>query len=956
MHLNQAVTEFCGQWRTFAGITCVPKKMDASPKGTFKIEQAIMKQRCTFFFNLLFLCCANALLAQPVNNECNNATPLTNLNNWCSAAAAFTTVGATLSSQTDATCFPGGNADVWFSFVAQANTANIRIIGATAGNIPPGGTLKDPQFAIYSGSCNNLVEESCISDGFGSNIAETFAGPLTIGQTYFIRVDARNDNVGTFKLCINNYNAVPDLSGDCPTGVILCDKSPFSVDLAVGEGDDPNEVDPSACIQAEIDCSWYRWTCKEAGTLTFIITPSNPSDDIDFAVYELPGGINDCAGKQMVRCEAGGENQMQPFDTWEACTGPTGLSLTDTDLSEPPGCSPAQNNFVAALDMVVGKSYALVVNNFSQTGSGFSIEFGGTGTFLGPTASFTFAPQTVCQDADITFTDASTSQDPITAWEWNFGIGASPATANGKGPHQVSYSTPGIKSVALTITNEEGCKVTFVQNITVLPLPEVAPTVLKDYCGPDDNTGAILLSPTGDGQPYTYDWQGNGVFVADTSLLNLGSGNYTVVVQTANGCTQSFDFTVEEGLSLAANIDPVTPPTCNGDSDGSISISIQISNPPVLFDFGNGPQSSNTLSGIPAGTYNVLVVDGQGCEGSFTIEVVDFPPLVLDIAPVDISCFGANDGTISILPSGGAGGYSYLWSTGATTATIANLPAGVYTVTVTDENGCAGTAQATIIEPEPLTATLETVDVICFGDETGVISITAAGGTPPYLYSTDGTNFQTAADITNLPAGNYDVVVQDSRGCTFTLPAVINQPPPIIVEAGPDQTVDLGYPANIVATVTPTNLAVTLSWLPSETLSCPDCLRPTATPYGTTTYLLTATDQNNCTGSDSVTIFVNLVYPVYIPNVFSPDANGLNDLFTVFAGPAAKIVRTLKVFDRWGNHVYDGYDLPLNDATQGWDGFFRGKLMDTAVFAYLAQVEFIDGKVITFKGDVTILR
>ncbi len=917
-----------------------------------------MKQRFANYLCLTFVCCATSLFAQPANNECATATPLTNLNNWCSSAAAYSNVGATLSNVINPSCFPSGNADVWFSFVAQANTVNVRVIGATAGNIPPGGSLEEPQFAIYSGDCNNLTLVQCASDGFGVNLAETFAEPLTIGETYYIRVDARNNNTGTFRLCVNNYNAVPELSGDCPTGVILCDKSTFSVELAVGAGSDPDEVDPFSCIQDELAASWYRWTCDQSGTLSFTITPNNPTDDIDFAVYELPGGLDDCENKEMVRCEAAGENVNEPFSTWEICTGATGLSLSETDVTEVPGCPLGQNNFVAALDMVAGRSYALLINNYSQSGNGFSIEFGGTGTFLGPTASFTVAPQTVCLGAEVTFTDASTSLDAITDWEWSFGSGASPATANGDGPHTVTYSTPGLKSVALTITNEEGCQVTTVQNINVLPLPEVDATLLDDYCGPTDSTGAVILTPTGPGQPYLYDWVGDGNldFTTDSSRLNLTAGLYTVLVQDVNGCIQDFSFFVEEGLSLAANVDPVTPPTCNGDSDGSISITIQIANPPVTFDFGNGPQSSNTLSGIPAGTYNVLVVDGQGCPGNFTIEVVDFPVLLPNISAVDISCFGANDGTVSVTPTGGAGNYTFLWSNGAVTATVENLAEGTYTVTVTDENGCTATAEATIIEPEELTMTLETEDVICFGDETGVITVTAQGGTPPYEYSANGDDFQTDPVLTGLGGGDYTVVVQDSRGCTFTLPATINQPPPIVVEVGNDQTIDLGFTANINAVVTPTNLPVTLSWVPAESLDCGDCLSPTAYPFLTTTYYLTATDINGCTGLDSVTIFVNLVRPIYIPNAFSPNGDGLNDFFTLYGGRAAKSIKALKVFDRWGEKVFDGADIPFDDVARGWDGYFRGKLMDTGVFAYLAQVEFIDGVVVLFEGDVTIVR
>lgn len=917
-----------------------------------------MKQRFTNYICLAFLCCTTSLFAQPANNECANAIKLTSLSNWCSATGAYTNAGATASTAPLPGCFPTNQThrDIWFSFVAQANTLNIRVIGATSGNIPPGGTIQDPELAIYSGNCNNLTEVQCASDAFNLNVVETFAGPLTIGQTYYIRVAARDENTGTFELCINNYNAIPELSSDCSTAVILCDKSSFSVEQAVGEGSDPNEVDPSACINQEIASSWYRWTCKESGTFTFTITPNNPVDDIDFAVYKLPGGLDDCDNKELIRCEAAGENVGEPFSDWSTCSGATGLSLNETDVTEIPGCPTGQNNFVAAIDMIAGESYALVINNFSESGNGFSIEFGGTSTFLGPTPDFTLAPNIVCQSTEITFTDASTSLDAITNWHWNFGVGASPATANGKGPHQVTFNTPGTVSVALTITNEDGCQVTSVENITVLPLPEVDPSLLADYCGPSANTGAVILSPIGEGQPYLYDWAGNGVFTADTSILDVVAGKYEVTVQTADGCTQTFEYEVLEGLSLAANTDPVQPPTCNGDSDGSISISIQIANPPVTFDFGNGPQSSNTLSGIPAGTYNVQVVDGQGCPGNFTIEVVDFPVLEPNISSVNISCFGESDGSAMVSPSGGAGNYAYLWSNGAATASIEDLIAGTYSVTVTDENGCSSIATTTIIEPEALTMTLDTVDVVCFGDETGAISISASGGTPPYEYAINGGDFQPDTDFTGLAAGNYDVVVQDSRGCTFNLSTVINQPPPIVVDAGNDQTIDLGYTADINAIVTPINLPVTLTWSPSSTLDCGDCLSPTALPFGTTTYLLTAIDANGCIGLDSVTIFVNLIRPVYFPNAFSPDGDGINDYFTGYGGPAAKAIRALKVFDRWGDNVFDGTDLELGNEPMGWDGFFREKLMNPGVFAYLAQVEFIDGVVILFEGDVMIVR
>ncbi len=915
-----------------------------------------MRKLFPTLFIALFIFQYKTLNAQ--SDECATATMLSNVTNYCSDVAEFDNIGATLSSQLQPQCFPSTNNDVWFSFVATATTLQVTVVGNTVGAGGPGGTLNNPQFAIYTGDCNTgLTVLGCASDGFNDNIVETFAGPLTVGQTYYIRVDGRNGDTGTFQLCVNNFNAVADPSGDCPTGVILCDKSSFTVESLVGTGNNSNEFDQNICIQTEFASAWYRWTCKDAGTLEFTISPTNPSDDIDFAIFELPGGIDDCANKQKIRCEAAGENVGQPFSTWQVCTGPTGLRAGETDTDEQPGCNGGNNNFVAPIDMVPGTSYALIINNFSNTGNGFTIEFGGTGTFQGPTADFNSSPTlTACQNEIITFTDASLSISGIAGWEWNFGVGAEPSTATGAGPHNVSYNTPGTKFVTLTITDESGCIITDIQQYEILELPNVDVDVVADYCGPADATGAIFLEPIGMDLPYQYDWGPTGIFTSENSMEDLPVGTYPVVVMGANGCIELFTFDIPEGLSLEAGVDPVNPPTCNGDSDGSISVSIEIFNAPVTFDFGSGPQPSNVLSGISAGIYNVHVVDGQGCEGFFTIEVVDFPVLEAFIESDDISCFGDGDGMATASVFGGAGNYTYLWDNGEMTPTIENLEEGTYMVTVTDENGCSEILSADIIEPDSISLALDILDVLCAGDTTGVISVIATGGTPSYEYSLNGIDFQLSPDLTGLGAGAYTVYVQDANGCIYTIEGFVNEPPPLIVEAGPDQMIDLGFTANINATISPPMHPVDITWFPFETLDCPDCEDPTALPLGTTTYTITIIDSTGCIAIDSMTVFVDLKRPVYIPNAFSPNDDGPNDFFTAYTGRAGKLIKRLRVFDRWGEMVFDGIDLTPGVELEGWDGTFKGKPMDPAVFAYYAQIEFIDGVVVLFEGDVTIIR
>ncbi|MDF1864832.1 MAG: gliding motility-associated C-terminal domain-containing protein [Saprospiraceae bacterium] len=901
-----------------------------------------------------------SLLAQPINDDCEQAIELSNVSNYCSGKGEFTNVAATETNPNNPSCWPQFSTvnDVWFSFTAQATDVSITVIGNTAGNIPSGGTLDNPQFALYQGDCSGvLTEVQCASDGFNFNVVESLAGPLNIGQTYYIRVAARNNNTGTFQLCVNNFNEIPDPSSDCNTGVVLCDKSPFTVESISGTGSNTNEIANSSCIQTEHGSAWYKWTCDVAGTLSFTLTPNNPSDDLDFVVFELPSGIDNCDDKIEIRCMASGEQVGAPLSVWEPCTGATGLSLGSSDTAEFPGCQAGDDNFVAAIDMEVGKSYALIVDNFSNTGSGFAVEFGGTGTFLGPTADFISDFDEICLNDLVTITDNSTSVSGIDEWEWNFGNGSNPTTIVGEGPHEVDYSTAGLKSIVLKLTSQAGCIVTHIENITVLPVPELTIETSADYCDPAISTGDVSAIIQNGVEPLTYDWNNTGVFVSDSTLVDIPTGNYTVTVRDGNGCESELDFFLLEGLALESSLDPVQPPTCNGDTDGSISVTVEIGNNPITYEWEGNPTTGNTLNGIGAGTYSVTVTDGTGCSGEFDIEVDDFPVLEADLDGVDISCFGETDGSVLSTPMGGSGGYSFNWNNNSSNEEIVNLPAGNYILTLTDDNGCTTVENVIIEEPPELFLDLDdSGDVVCHGDTTGFVSVSASGGTPSFEFSVDGVQFQTQPDFNNLPAGNYTVIIRDSRGCTEEVQAFIDQPSPLIVEAGEDQTIELGYTANINAVHTPPFRPVTWSWTNVETLDCPDCNDPIARPFQTTNYVVTIEDETGCRSLDSLTINVIKNYPIYIPNAFSPNNDGINDGFTIYGGPAVQSIKSLKIFSRWGSMVFEGSNLDLGNENMGWNGVFNGKKMNPAVFAYLAEIEFIDGEIFLFKGDVTLMR
>ena len=418
------------------------------------------------------------LQAAPANDHCSNAFPVKNVKGWCSSPRQFTNYAATPSSVENPGCFPSyfqdADNDVCFKFTAIATMANISVIGAIQNN--PGGTLQFPQFALYRGSCSGrMVEVACISDAQGNNIVETFVSNMVVGETYYLRVDGRNNRTGTFQLCINNFNPVPSPSSDCSTAVVLCDKSPFTVPSVTSAGMNRNELPQGICVPEESQSVWYKWTCEKAGSLTFTLKPINPSDDLDFALFLLPGGVENCSTKIPVRCMASGENVGQSYQQWQRCSGSTGLSSRSSDMVEGQGCEEGDDNFVAPLQMEAGRSYALVVNNYHNTGNGFSVEFGGTGTFVGPVAHFTVSKLKIETKKKLTIKNASTFSGGIKKWEWNFGLDASPQTAKGQGPHTVVYSSPGKKSISLSIETGNGCQVTKVRTIEVVQPPPPPP-------------------------------------------------------------------------------------------------------------------------------------------------------------------------------------------------------------------------------------------------------------------------------------------------------------------------------------------------------------------------------------------------------------------------------------------------------------------------------------------------
>ena len=1006
-----------------------------------------------YLLSVLLTLAALAAAAQPANDECINATPLPEQESYCSGPEALSNIDATRSLGPDeeyGVCISEANeiADVWYSFVALQNSASITVDGRIPGNFR--GSLEGAQFTVYEGDCADLTRDEilvCKSPVGPANGVNAILTDLVVGQTYYIMVGAREGNQGTFELCVNQFDAVPEPDADCPTGVVLCDKSPFSVQGLTGNGNLEEDLLADGCVAptcqpVEVNSAWYKWTCDQPGTLGFTITPlgAAANEDIDFAVYELPNGIDDCSGRQTLRCMYSGETTGVPLADNLPCLGATGLSVNDGDTGESCGCQAGNNNFAAALDMVSGRSYAVVIFNFSASGDGFSIEFNGTGTFLGPQPEFTFSESEVCVGEALVFEDQSTSVDEIVSREWDFGPTANPPTATGPGPHSVVFGAPGTPAVELTITTSRACReILSQQEVTVVCCDgqfsgsgtatdvvcpadssgmisfsansSFSPTTLTyawsngettpdlDGLGQGDYTvtvsdesgcedtfsfsvggppafvfdtaivmpscaggvdGSLTFTVLSGGQgPYEYSFDG-GAFSADNTLTDLPVSVVNVRVRDANGCPVEQDIPVDElELGLVQGTEVFTEPTCAGDTDGRIEIQLANGQPAYRYDFGlgDGLQASNVRAGLGAGSYTVRAVDADGCQGEFMIELTEPPAIALEIAGTGSTCFGTDDGTLTVLAGGGRPGYTFSWSDGSTADTVrTDLRPGSYTVSLTDQNGCVRAATEVLTEPnEIFPVLLEENDLTCFAEATGSFRLTATGGTPGYTYATDDRLFQADSLLDNLLAGDYTLYVMDANGCLDSLTGRLNQPIEFVVDPGGDAQIFLGFDTLIraVSNYSP----VSYAWLPDE-VNCidPACATVRVGPVMTTRYEVVGTNAAGCTDTASLELRVIEDLPLFIPNAFSPDGDGNNDGFTVFGGRAVAEIESLRIFDRWGSLQFENTNFVPNQPRLGWDGRVDGRLVNPAVFVYAARVRFINGTVQEYAGDVTVLR
>ena len=370
------------------------------------------------------------------------------------------------------------------------------------------------------------------------------------------------------------------------------------------------------------------------------------------------------------------------------------------------------------------------------------------------------------------------------------------------------------------------------------------------------------------------------------------------------------------------------------------------------------------IGDLPPGSYSIEVIDDNGNITNSNAEILVLEePDVIAVAPLNasgfnIDCFGGTTGAASVNGIGGTAPYTYLWSTGETSEEIQNLSAGIYSVTLTDANNCIDTTLVELNEPSTLVLDPDPIDLTCDDDQSGLVTISSSGGVPPYLYSLNDSDTQSENIFLDLAQGEYSSLVIDANGCTIEGEFALNMPTAVEVNLGEDISVDLGDPVSIQAAL---NLDIEdineIIWSTNLDTDCEDCLVQTFFPSESDTFTIFVLDENGCENTDQIVINVDNDQTIYIPNAFSPNGDGINDVFTLYSDSRfSPIISELRIYDRWGNEVFANSDFPPNTEAFGWKGDFRGEAHNPGVFVYLATVEFIDGSTAFFEGDVTLMK
>jgi len=517
----------------------------------------------------------------------------------------------------------------------------------------------------------------------------------------------------------------------------------------------------------------------------------------------------------------------------------------------------------------------------------------------------------------------------------------------------------------LTITDDIGCTFDTVFDIiqpNVLGLDTIIPRINGwEIACAYDSTGMITLIPLGgaDSTMNTYLWStdtGNLGNTTSMNQINLSEGNYTVRVMDINGCPFEETYELLDPDPIFIEYLSTDSAYCAGTASGKVFIEASGGVDPFVYLWGgpDGYSSSvaDSITDLYSGVYTITITDDNLCVKDSLIEVFEadhFDVLLSvdsDYHGAVISCDGFSDGMLSITPLGGTEPYFYTWSTGATTPEITGLPEGAYRVIVNDIHGCTDSAAVVLDDPLPIEYSMNLEDPLCYGDSTGEIDLLVTGGT---VYSVDDydvwVNEQLSGPyVRNLPEGEYLIRIEDLNDCYTETDAELFNPPLLELSFDTEDAFCPDMPDGEM------NLYIDGGIYPYDiewNMGLPNNEDFFNELYAGE-YIATVIDANECITVDTIQVAYTYESCLVIPNAFSPNGDGFNDMWMIEGIELYPNV-DMRIFDRWGSRVF----YTPNAAGDPWDGTFDGRHLPIDSYHYVIDLN-NDEPAIT--GNVTIVR
>ncbi len=449
------------------------------------------------------------------------------------------------------------------------------------------------------------------------------------------------------------------------------------------------------------------------------------------------------------------------------------------------------------------------------------------------------------------------------------------------------------------------------------------------------------------------------ISVQDSHCVGTVSGMATIQVDAAPMGSIQQDMTICAGdsaqLSLQLSGGSSYDVTVSG---GAVAIQLDSVQNGAVFSVSPGNTTTYTISNLVASSNACPPL--LGTPVTVTVSSLSATATVPVFGGFNVSCFNTADGSIVISPIGGVLPITASWMHGASGLQLDDLAAGAYAVVLTDQAGCTFRDSFLLTAPPALDVQYVTQAPPCFGDINGSLTIDAiSGGTGPYTLALNGQGSQPVdslpLNINPLPTGSYTLSIADINGCMTQETVTIMAPPQLLVNLGPDVTLNFGDSILLEAEVN-SNAVTIFQWTPTDYLQQPTDQATWAKPPQTQAYEVLVEDTSGCQASDRILVMVDKTRRVYIPNSIYLRSDTYNNVLAVFAGPEVSNVRFLRVYDRWGECVYEGLDLPANDPQFGWSGMHRGQFVLPGVYVYVTEVQYFDGTTELFYGDVTVVH